>query len=194
MLKTKQNAQSQQKKTAVVHHGSTVHTPHGVTTTTALKLHDQAAFTWQAQEYLQYPKGSLWYLIEAIIIAVILVQAYLSANYTLIFAALAFVGVYHYLQHRHPPKQIKITVSRMGIHVDKMFFPYSHINAFWLIYHPPYVKTLNLSIHKRIYSDVVIQLGDQDPNSLREYLCSQIPELEGKNERFADTILRLLRF
>ena len=82
----------------------------------------------------------------------------------------------------------------MGIHVDNMFFPYSHINAFWLIYQPPYVKTLNLSIHKRIYSDVVIQLGNQNPNDLLEYLCGQIPELEGKNERFADVVLRLLRF
>jgi hypothetical protein len=57
----------------------------------------------------------------------------------------------------------------------------------------PGLKTLNLRVHRQFYSDTIIQLMDEDPAQIRNYLVGQIPEWEGKEERLQDLILRLLK-
>ncbi len=169
------------------------YTPHGAAYEHELKLYNDAIFTWRAYEYIQHPKGKTWYVLEAIAVAIFLGITIFTKNYTTALAMVTFLAVYHYIHEKHPPKEIEIKVSRMGIKVGEMIFPYDHIKAFWIIYNPPYVKTLNLHVSKRLYSDVMIQLGDQNPAEIREFLCGQIPEVEGKTERFTDMILRLLK-
>ena len=168
-------------------------TPHGPATEEELHLYDEAVFAWTAPEYIQHAKSKLWYAVEAAAAALLLIYAVLSGNYTMALALLVLAAVYHYLHEKHPPKNIKIVVSNMGIKVGAMIFPYDHVQAFWMMYHPPYLKTLNLRIRKHFFSDVVIQLADMNPASVRHFLCGQIPELEGKTEQFGDTLIRLLK-
>ena len=158
-----------------------------------LALYDQAVFSWTAQEYIQHPKSKFWYTAAAIIIASVIVINAFTNNFTMALAVLVLAGVYQYTHSHHPPREIKITVSRMGIKVGKMIFPFSHIQLFWIIHLPPHINTLNLRVKDHFFSDVIIQLNDQDPAELREYLCGQVPEWEGKSERFSDVILRLLK-
>lgn len=189
----KPKAQKREAKEAKGHKSKLNFTPHGPTTAAEMKLYDEAIFEWTAPEYVQHSKGKVWYIVEAIIVALFILGTIITANYTMALAIVTFVAVYHYLHEKHPPKEIKIVISRMGIKVDDMVFPYTHIQAFWLMYHPPYMKTLNLRVSKRFYSDVVIQLNDEDPVEIRQFLCGQIPEWEGKTERFSDTVVRLLK-
>lgn len=149
-------------------------------------------FAWSALEYLQYHRGAKWYTIAGVILALTVVLSVITGNWTLAIAAVVFAGVYEYTQRQHPPKRVEIRITDLGIHVNHMFFSYSHIKAFWIHYGHG-TRTLNLRIHKRIHSDVVIQLEDQDPAQIREYLVGQIPEWEGKHERLSDIITRLLR-
>lgn len=200
MFKTKNNshhalskALKREAKEADGHKQKLNFSPHGPTLESEMKLYDEAIFEWVAPEYIQHPKGRNWYIAEAVIVALFLLGTVLTANYTMALAIVTFVAVYHYLHEKHPPKEIKITISRQGIKVGDMIFPYTHIQAFWIMYHPPHVKTLNLRVSKRFYSDVVIQLNDEDPAEIRQFLCGQIPEWEGKTERFTDTVLRLLK-
>lgn len=149
-------------------------------------------FAWNAREYIQYHRGPKWYMVAGIVLAVTILLSLITNNWSLAVAVIVFAGVYEYTQQQHPPKRVEIKITDMGIHVNHMFFAYSHIKLFWMHYEHG-VKTLNLRVHKRIYSDVVIQLEDQDPVPIREYLVGQIPEWEGKHERLGDVITRLLR-
>lgn len=158
-----------------------------------LKLYDKAIFSWTAPEYIQHHRTIRWYMFAAIIAGLFLLSAAFMQNWTMVIAVVAFAGVYVYLQHHHPPKRIHITISAMGIKVGNMIFPYQNIQAFWIFYNPPHVKTMNLRVHKHFFSDVVIQLDDQDPVQIREYLVGQVPEWEGKTEQFGDILLRLLK-
>lgn len=158
-----------------------------------LALFDHAVFTWDAPEYIQHPKSNLWYLVGATIAAAVIVGDIMTGNYTMALAVVVFAMVYMYLHNHHPPKDIKITISRMGIKVGNMVFPYSSIQAFWMHYQPPHLTTLNLRVKEHFFSDIIIQLHHEDPVPIREYLCGQIPEWEGKNERFGDIVLRLLK-
>ena len=153
---------------------------------------DKVLLTWDAPEYVQYHKSPRWYLTAVIIVIITAIAALLTDNWTMALATITFAGVYQYIHKHHPPKIITITLTNMGIRIGKKFIPYSHIQAFWIIYHEG-MKTLNLKVIKSFYSDTIIHFNGQDPVEVRRILVSQIPEWEGKNERLSDVILRLLR-
>lgn len=168
-------------------------TSHGPAHGEDLKHYQKALFSWRAPEYIRHKRGPAWYIGAVITVILLVFVAFLSHNWTMILAVLAFAGVYYLLHIHQHPRDIEIIISDMGIKVGTMVFPYTHIQSFWIIYQPPFVKTLNIQVDKKLYSHIVIQLGDQDPVSVRQFLCTQIQEIEGKNEPFGDILLRLLK-
>jgi len=155
--------------------------------------HNRIVLAWTAPEYLHQHKPLAWYIGAALTVLLLITWGYFSNNWTMVLAIVVFAAVYTYLHHYHPPKNIPIEISEMGIRVGHIFHPYSHIQAFWIHYQYG-LKTLNLRVHKQVFSDVVIQLEHQDPVEIRHYLVSQIPEWEGKTERVGEMVLRLLKF
>ncbi len=152
-------------------------------------------FSWIAPQYVQHAKTTRWYLIAGMsALALVLLSLLAMKNWSFALAIVVFSAVYFYLQEYHPPKKVRISISEMGIKVGEVLFPYSHIQAFWIIYTPPLVKTLNLRMHRHFFWDITIQLENEDPVAIRQFLCGQIPEWEGKDEHFTDILLRLLRF
>ena len=152
----------------------------------------KVVLSWITPEYIVHDKSKRWYLIAGLIILLTVIISLLTENWSLALVTIILSSVY-YVTHRYsPPKDIEIKLTEMGIQVGHMFFPYSHIQAFWII-DKHGLKTLNLRVSKRYHSDVIIQLNDQDPVPVREYLVGQIPEWEGKEESPSDTILRLLK-
>jgi len=154
---------------------------------------EHSEISWVAPEYIQHHKSREWYIGAAVLAVLVIIIDFISQNWTMALAVITFAAVYKFTQEKHPPKNIAIIITEMGIHVGEMFFPFSHIEAFWIIYSHG-VKTLNLRVKGRFYSDVEIQLDDQNPGEIRKYLLSRIPEWEGKNEPFIDSLLRLLKF
>ena len=74
------------------------------------------------------------------------------------------------------------------------FYPYHHINSFWLVYHPPYVQVLYLKISNgRQFKIIRIELDDQKPQEVRTLLLKEIPEIEGAQEPTADLLARILK-
>jgi hypothetical protein len=148
--------------------------------------------TWIAPEYIQHHKTSQWYFYAAITGGIAALLALLTGNWTMALAIVTFAAVYQYVQKHHPPKDIGIVITELGIHVGEMFFPYSNIIVFWIIYKKGN-KTLNLRVANRFYSDVIIQLDGQDPADVRNYLIGKVPEWEGKDERFIDYLIRIFK-
>ncbi|MBD3328193.1 hypothetical protein GF340_02700 [Candidatus Peregrinibacteria bacterium] len=147
---------------------------------------------WRAPEFIQQKKGAKWYLTAGIILGLLLLLTIFYSNWTLTIVLVVLAGVYLYLQKKHPPKEITVKITDMGIYVGHMYFQYSHIKAFWIIAENG-VKTLNLLIPKRYISEVKIQLMDQNPAAIRRILITQIPEMEGKHENVIDVLARLLK-
>lgn len=156
-------------------------------------LYDHAVFTWVAPEYIQHPKSKVWFLAAAIIAGIVILIDILTQDYTMALAVVVLAGVYLYIHAHHPPKEIRIIISNMGIKVGSMLFPYTSIQAFWMHYQPPHLTTLNLRVKEHFFSDIIIQLNHEDPVPIRHFLCGQIKEWEGKNERLSDVMLRLLK-
>lgn len=152
----------------------------------------EVIFSWVAPEYIQHQKTARWYMIATAIALIFIIGAIFTANWTMAIAILVFTAVYEYTQRFHPPKIVDVQISDLGIHVGQIFYPFSSMQAFWIMLKPG-LKTLNIRVHRQFYSDVVIQLMDQDAAKIRNYMVGQIPEWEGKDERLQDLILRLLK-
>ncbi len=155
--------------------------------------HERRVMAWEAPEYIHHEKSIRWYMVAIIALLALLVWAFFSDNWTMAIALIVFAAVYYYTHTYHPPKVIEIIISEMGIQVGAVLYPYSHIQAFWVMYGHG-LKTLNLRVTGHWFADVVIQLESQDPVEIRQYLVTQIPEWEGKQEKLGDMILRLLKF
>ena len=159
---------------------------------TPKEIHVKPILHWVAKEYVKHSKGTAWVATAALILAAFIAYAILNHSWSM---AVAFfvVGVVYYLHHKQEPKNVDIAISELGIHVGSQDFLFSHMRAFWIIYDPPFVKTLHIRFSKKSVADLVVQLGDENPVPIRNFLLSQLPEWEGKEEAPFDAIARLLK-
>lgn len=153
---------------------------------------EHGIISWKAPSYVAHEKTWRWYLVAGIILSGLLIYAVISESWTFAVALITAAYIYIYT-HQTPPKEQDIIISEIGIKEGNHYFPYSKIKGFWVIYEPPYVKQLHLIVDNRSISEFTIQLGDQDPAEVRNFLCSQIQEYEGKEETFLDLLTRRLK-
>ncbi|MBP9838243.1 MAG: hypothetical protein KBC84_05975 [Proteobacteria bacterium] len=157
-----------------------------------LSAYDDAQIYWNASEAVIHERGPTWKVIMGIIIlASIIGGIYFDAwTFSLAVAALTIAYTVVHLQR---PKAIDIKISDIGIKVGYRKYAYSQIRSFWLLYDPPYVATLNIRVNGQVIDDITIQLGNQSPAEVREFLMTKIPELEGQSEKLSDILLRLFK-
>jgi hypothetical protein len=153
----------------------------------------KAVFSWIAPEYLQHPKTARWWVYAGIVLLIAIIIEALTGSWTMILATVVFAGVYAYMHEFQPPRHTKIVLSDIGIKVGNQKIPYSGIESFWVLYEPPHTSTLNFRLRRQFFPDLVIELEDQDPASVREYLTSFVPELTNQKAKTTDLILRLLK-
>lgn len=153
---------------------------------------DKAVISWKAPEYIKLHKGIVWYSIFILLFAVGAYFAYSYSAWTFALALVAFAVTY-LLFDKKMPKNVKVTLSDVGIKVGGKIYQYNRIRAFWVAYNPPFVKTLNIRVHNEYLVDIEIQLGDQDPSEVYECLSVRIPELEGKVDSFFTHLARLFK-
>lgn len=154
--------------------------------------YDKAVISWMAPEYVKFKKGALWYLIFATIFLGGAVLAYIYSSWTFSLVLLVFCASY-LLFDRKGPRNVKVILSEVGVKVGNRIYQYGRIRAFWIIYNPPFAKTLSVRVHNEFLVDIEIQLGDQDPSEICEFLSRKLPELEGKSESVSRHFERLFK-
>ena len=155
--------------------------------------HRKILFSWQTPEFIAFSRGRTWYIVAGIFMAGIITYAILSGSITMALAFLMVCILFMLIQHKQP-RLVDVIISDMGIQYDRTFYPFHHINAFWIVYHPPYIRSLYLRISEgKRFKIVHIQLDAQSPIVIREILIKEIPEIEGAEEPLIDTLIRVLR-
>lgn len=158
----------------------------------AHSAYDEVILSWLAPEYHVYNKGQYW---NAGFFALILISALFGIYFgawTFSLAIIAF-GIAFYLTHKNPPKEVEVVISDIGIKIGNKKYPFNRIKGFWILYEPPFLTTLNIRVEDEFMRDITIQLNNQHPAAIRESLITKIPEYEGMNEPFWDTLTRLLK-
>jgi len=148
---------------------------------------------WITTAYRQTEKSKAWYAMMGVLVLIFVIYGLFSDSYGWIVSItfLLLAGVY-YLTEMKPVPTVKVTVSDHGIRFGGRYFTFNEIKSFWIITDEG-VRNLHLSFYKGAQREVVIMIAPTaNVAKLRDYLLQQIPEEEGKKDRFSDQLIRNL--
>lgn len=155
--------------------------------------HNQTVLEWQTPEFVPMPRGKTWYMTASIIVIGLIAYAIFTDSATMAIVFVLLAGMF-FMTHKQAPKIVSVKLTKLGIIYDKAFYPYNTVNSFWIVYHPPYVRSLYLRLtNGKSYKYIKIELNYQNPIVVRNVLTREIPEIEGMEERMVDTLTRMLR-
>jgi hypothetical protein len=154
--------------------------------------HEEELLKWQASEFESQERNRNWYIVAGAAGLILAGVGIFTQNYLLIIIVLLF-GFILFMFGRQQPATIDISLTTRGIHIGSNFHPYKTLEKFWIIYDPP-VKTLNFKSTKNFFSEISLQINNQNPDQIRGILAHYIAEdLEVKEESTADKFVRLLK-
>ncbi len=154
--------------------------------------YDNVSISWSAPDKIRYKRGLVWKIIMPALLFSAIIIGVIHNAWTFSLAIAAFVMVY-YIINREKPKILEVVLSNIGIKVGDRKYPYTKIKSFWVLYEPPYTKNLYIHVDGDFAVHIPIQLGEQDPAIIREFLLEKIPEKEGMKESFVDMFLKILK-
>lgn len=154
---------------------------------------DLKEISWEAPEFIHYPKSWLWFLIVSITGVALAIYFLFQKDFlTAVLFVLLLVVVLFFA--RSPAKTLRIHLGYNGIKINNLQLPYQQVKSFWIVYEPPEVKTLNFETSAYLNRFVTLQLSEQDPIYIRSFLLQYLPEDLDKGELFADKLSRNLKF
>lgn len=146
---------------------------------------------WEAYEHEHIERGSDWYWALGIIAACAAVTSIIFGNF--LFALLILVAAFTIgIIARQPPELHEFELNQKGIRIGKNFHPFDTIISFWV--DDELAEPLLLVDTTTFMSpNLVIPIGDIDPETIREHLRERVDEKPMK-EPLAHKILEFFGF
>jgi hypothetical protein len=148
---------------------------------------------WDIFEYPKYERGRMWFLGMGIGGGGLLIYAVLTANFLFALIIIMFALV-TYMSSVGEPKKIRFSVTDAGISIGNTFYMYRDINRYWFIYEPPAIRSLYLEFKNALRPRVTVDLGDMNPNQVRQVLANFVREDFNEDEEpLSDYLGRVLK-
>jgi hypothetical protein len=130
---------------------------------------------WDAQEYEHKERSQDWFWAVGIISFSIAVAATIFGN--IIFGILVLVSVFALVLFiNREPESVHVVVNEKGITKDRVYYPYSTLESFWIDHEHPHNKVI-LKSEKFFMPLIVIPLDPEiNPDGLAEVLNRYISE------------------
>lgn len=155
--------------------------------------HGAVLMEWEFSDRPRYQRGRLWYSVMLVLGAGLLLYALVSANFLFALIVVMFALVI-YVSTIFEPTSLRFSLTEDGIEISDSFIPYREVEKFWFFYEPPAVKNLYLEFKNAFRPRVRVDLGDQNPNRVRETLAKFVREdLEQIDEPLSDIIGRIFK-
>ena len=146
---------------------------------------------WEAYEHEHIERGSDWFWALGIIAACAGVTSIIFGNF--LFALVIFVAAFTIgLIAKQPPELHEFEIGPKGIRIGNDLHAYDSIIAFWVddeLEEP----LLLVDTTKFMTPNLVIPVGDMDPEEVREYLRAHTEEVR-MQEPIAHKILEFFGF
>jgi hypothetical protein len=84
-----------------------------------------------------------------------------------------------------PPEDVKYKISTQGITIGDHFYFWTDLESFWFSQKDG-VTLLNILTHLRFPAQLIILIGDQNENSLRDIISKYLPYHEIAPQSFID--------
>jgi hypothetical protein len=153
---------------------------------------NKTIISWQAPEFRHYEKTPGWYA-SLVAIAILITGFFIIQRDLFAAITIGVLAVFVLLFSFHTPQIINVELSDKGIRFGNLLYPYKQLKHFWIVYNRNH-KTLNLHTNTYVNNLVVIELEQQDPEAIREFLLLSLPEHTETNETFSQRISHKLKF
>jgi hypothetical protein len=148
--------------------------------------------SWQAPEFRHYPKNLGWY-ITLIAVAVLIVGFFVIEKDLFAAATTALLAGFVIFFSRQKPTLVTIELSNKAIKFGNLSCPYKQLKYFWIV-NSEHHKTLNFSTSTYVNNTIILELEDQDPDEIREFLLQHLPEHHETEATFAQKVSHKLKF
>ena len=158
----------------------------------------QVLLEWQTLDSHPHERSSRWYLIGGILIIAFAAYGIFDGSWTTALLAILIGGIY-FLMRNAKPRVINIRITGLGVQAGSVFTPWNMCRDFWILVPPPSGRSANntpelhISPQKMLQREIVAFINDIDPALVRETLLQFLPERAGMEERFLDSLARLLK-
>lgn len=146
---------------------------------------------WQAQEYIQHDKGLLWFIAFAVAFIVLMIVAIFfiqSITFNILVPVMA-VALFVYVNR--PPRVMDYTLSRKGLHINDILYPFSDFKGFGVIHDGKEFSVLLLPV-KRFKPGVSVYFPEESGEAIVDVLGTRLP-MQELHLDFVDRIIRKLR-
>ena len=157
-------------------------------TNTSTSDEQRVLMTWQASVIPKHTRTKRWYTIAGIIVLIFAAYGIITASWAFTIVVILCAGMYYLIRDHVPPLKT-ITLTNKGAQLEDKFIRWQDISGFWILSTPEYSE-LHFVPKIARKSDIIIQTGDQDLQTLHTTIGSFIPELTEKRESFLDALLR----
>lgn len=146
---------------------------------------------WQATEYIERGKNTLWFVMFGVVVIVLMTIAIFLMN-SITFAILVPVMAVALLVYiRRPPRVLNYTLSRQGLHVNDRLYSFSEFKGFGVIHDGEEYSVMLIPV-KRFHQGVSVYFPEESGEAIVDMLGARLP-MQELHLDLVDVVLRKLR-
>ncbi len=151
---------------------------------------DEALVTWSAHEYLHQEKGTVWFILFAIVIlALIGLSVWTQAwSFTVLIVVIAAVVIVY---TRRPPRELTYSLTDEGLVIDGKLNQFSNFKSFGIIRDGEEFSVMLIPT-QRFQPGVTVYFPEEAGEDIVDMLGSRLPMKDLKLDA-VDRLVRLLR-
>lgn len=143
---------------------------------------------WQAAEYIQRDKSALWYVILAVITVGFMAAAILWMQSWSFAVLVPVMSAALIIYSRRPPHEVPYTLSRQGLHIGDVLYPYNEYKSFTLISGDDQHQIMLVPV-KRFKPGISVYFPEEVGERIVDMLAARLP----MQEQHLDAVDRLIR-
>lgn len=156
-----------------------------------LDRQDDAPVTWVAHEYIHQEKGTMWFTIFGIVLAVFIAAAIFlmqSITFAILLVVIAIVVVVY---SKRPPRELTYSLTDEGLVVDEKLHKFSDFKSFGVIRDGEEYSVMLIPT-QRFQPGVTVYFPEEAGEDIVDILGSRLPMKDLKLDA-VDRVVRLLR-
>lgn len=137
-------------------------------------------------------RGWLWYIIALSVIIWLVVWGFLTKQYVMSFLIILIAWVSFFVDN-NSEENVQVSITNLWIKVNNMFYDFSKIEAYTLIYEWEDAVLLRLLLIKKWIRYIDLTIDSNIAVDLKQILPNFIAEDEKAELSFSDKLIRMLK-
>jgi len=152
---------------------------------------EKPVFSWESPEFIRQKRSLYWYIVVVIVVALLCLFMYSQKLWVgMVLVVLSALVILFFAQIG--PRSVKCALYNKGLVLDNAVYEFNRFKSFWITF--TNIPKVRLQLTGRLSGQVIMPLGDSDPEQIRLYLSRHLPEDDKKSEDLIEVLNELIKF